>query len=59
MSEKNNKLSAEKKQQPKYKSVRIHPEDFQEYKRLSYFQDKPIVDLISEALELLKKKYDE
>ena len=59
MSEKIINSQQKKKQQPKYKSVRIHPEDFQEYKQLSYFQDKPIVDLISEALELLKKKYDE
>lgn len=40
-----------------YKTVRIYPSDFVKLRRLSFSQDKPIVRLISEAVELVEKKY--
>ncbi|WP_077319091.1 hypothetical protein [Virgibacillus proomii] len=40
-----------------YKTVRIYPKDYVRLRRLSFSQDKPIVRLISEAIELLEKKY--
>lgn len=43
----------------KYKSVRIYPDSFKRYKRLSHLQRKKIVELIDEALILLEQKYDE
>lgn len=42
----------------KYRTVRIYPEDAQRYKRLSYMTGKPIVRLISEALELLEAEHE-
>lgn len=45
------------KTKDKYKTVRIYPEDYIRFRRLSFSQDKPIVQLISEAVELIEKKY--
>ncbi|WP_200411812.1 hypothetical protein [Virgibacillus salexigens] len=44
-----------KSHQP-YKSVRIYPEDFQEFKEIAFYQDKKIIEVISESLSLLKQK---
>lgn len=41
----------------KYRTVRIYPEDAQRYKRLSYRTGKPMVRLISEALDLLEAEH--
>lgn len=57
--QKENPITNAKPSQQSYKSVRIYPDDFKEYKRISFNQDKPIVELISEALTLLKQKYDD
>lgn len=43
--------------QEKYKTVRIYPKDFIRLRRLSFSQDKPMVRLISEAIELVEEKY--
>lgn len=53
------KNSSKTRLKSNYKSVRIYPEDFKEYRRLSYEQDKTIVELVSEALQLIKKKYED
>lgn len=45
----------DKKQE--YKTTRIYPDDLVRLKRLSYFRDKPMVKLFSEALDLLEEKY--
>ncbi|ELK44907.1 hypothetical protein QRD89_11180 [Halobacillus sp. ACCC02827] len=46
-----------KKQQ--YKSVRIYPEDFQEYRRLAFHNDTSIVETISQALAAYKEKFED
>lgn len=41
-----------------YKTIRIHPNDYVRLKRLAFFRDKKIVDIVSEATELVLKKYN-
>ena len=47
-----------KKEPPQYKSIRIYPDDFKDFKRIAFEEEMHIVELVSEALELIKKKYD-
>lgn len=56
---KTNPITEEKTEKQQYKSVRIYPEDFKEYRRLAFNQDKTIVEVISEALKVYKQKYEE
>jgi hypothetical protein len=41
----------------KYKTTRVYPDDKKHLKKLSFFQDKPIVKLVSEAVVLVEQKY--
>lgn len=40
-----------------YRTVRIYPDDTKKFKKLSFETDKPIVQLVSTALNLLEKKH--
>ena len=42
-----------------YKSIRIRPETFKIFRKHSFYQEKPMIDLIAEAGELLDQKYKE
>ncbi|MYL39815.1 hypothetical protein [Halobacillus litoralis] len=55
---KENPFTKQKAQKQQYKSVRIYPEDFKEYRRLAFHQEKTIVEVISESLKLYKQKYE-
>lgn len=43
----------------KYKSIRIHPEDYEVFREIAFKQRMSVVDLISEAKECILKKYGE
>ncbi|MEK4306899.1 hypothetical protein [Oceanobacillus sp. FSL K6-0251] len=53
----NKKNKKEPKKQPQYKSIRIYPDDFVEFRKMAFEQNKHIVELVSESLELLKEQY--
>ena len=56
--QKKNPITEQKKEDRKYKSIRINPEDHSILKRIAFFQEKTIVEVIEEATDLIKQKYE-
>ena len=56
--QKKNPITEQKRENRKYKSIRINPEDHAALRRIAFFQDKTIVDVMEEATQLVKQKYE-
>lgn len=42
-----------------YKTIRIYEEDYKELKSLAFYEDSTIVEMVHDAVQLLKKKKEE
>jgi len=54
---KKNPITQAKKDEVKFKSIRIRPEDHKKLRYISLSQEKSYVDLIGEAIDILEQKY--